>query len=45
MSQHSDPRHIANWLRERVTGELQCDSRRVAAHFENLQPKAVRVAQ
>ena len=29
MSQHSDPRHIANWLRERVTGELQCDSRRV----------------
>jgi UDP-N-acetylmuramoyl-L-alanyl-D-glutamate--2,6-diaminopimelate ligase len=29
MSQHSDPRHIAHWLRERVTGELQCDSRRV----------------
>ena len=29
MSQHSDPRHIARWLRERVTGELQCDSRRV----------------
>jgi UDP-N-acetylmuramoyl-L-alanyl-D-glutamate--2,6-diaminopimelate ligase len=24
-----DPRHIAVWLRERVTGELQCDSRRV----------------
>lgn len=24
-----DPRHIAGWLRERVTGGLQCDSRRV----------------
>ena len=24
-----DPRHIAGWLHERVTGELQCDSRRV----------------
>jgi UDP-N-acetylmuramyl-tripeptide synthetase len=24
-----DPRHIAKWLRERVTGALQCDSRRV----------------
>jgi UDP-N-acetylmuramyl-tripeptide synthetase len=24
-----DPRHIAGWLRERVTGELHCDSRKV----------------
>jgi UDP-N-acetylmuramyl-tripeptide synthetase len=26
-----DPRHIADWLRERVTGELRCDSRQVRA--------------
>ena len=27
----NDPRAVASWLRERVTGELQCDSRRVQA--------------
>lgn len=27
----NDPRTVASWLRERVTGELQCDSRRVRA--------------
>lgn len=27
----NEPRTIASWLRERVTGELQCDSRRVRA--------------
>lgn len=29
MAPRNDPRHIADWLRERVTGLLQCDSRQV----------------
>ncbi|MBL8388382.1 MAG: UDP-N-acetylmuramoyl-L-alanyl-D-glutamate--2,6-diaminopimelate ligase [Hydrogenophaga sp.] len=31
MPQRRDPRDIAGWLRERVTGALQCDSRKLRA--------------
>ncbi len=31
MSSTSTPREVADWLRSRVTGSLQCDSRRVGA--------------